>query len=237
MLPAMATDLLMRNKRQSRYQSLSAFGRNTKMGVDTRHTPNRYAAHPPCIFEGFCRYFFFLVMPIEFKVSYEWIIIVIIKETLYIKNYMSKQSQKATLIPPLFWYFTFSQSHFVKVLDSYFASYWVLVGSKGHLFAVCPVDRQPLQSSLLCPYVIHLLQWRSRNCPCSNWLKIRPLVAVLCLRFARSWARFSASRSRRNCRAIGSSIRGGGGWNSWPGGGRFKCQWGWKSEGTIPMKS
>jgi len=104
-----------------------------------------------------------------------------------------------------------------------------------HRFEVWPVDLQPLHVTRLWPCSKHALQWRRGCCPCLKALNIRPVVAVCSLLFRLVCARLSTSRSRRRCRLIGLRIGGGGGINSVLGGGRDRCQCGWKSEGVIAM--
>ena len=105
----------------------------------------------------------------------------------------------------------------------------------GHWVVLWLVALQPVHVALLWPYSTHAEQWRKATIPCLNWLNIRPVCAVLTLWFTRVWACLSASSVWRRCQLIRLSIRGGGGWNSVLGGGRFKCQCGWKSEGVIAM--
>ena len=117
----------------------------------------------------------------------------------------------------------------------WFGTIGMCPGRLGHLFAVCPVDLHPLQVARSWPCSRQALQWRRGCCPCSNPLNIRPVAAVRSLLFRLVCARFSASLSRRRCRLIGLRIGGGGGTNSVPGGGRCRCQCGWKSAGVIVM--
>ena len=87
----------------------------------------------------------------------------------------------------------------------------IALGTCGQLLLICPVDLQPLQACLSCLGSVQAEQCRRTPCLCSNWLNIRPVYATRNRLLALACALRSASCVRRRCRAIGSSIIGGGG--------------------------